>query len=449
MQDTAKYLIHADIVANGVVERSDVVGAIFGQTEGLLGDGLDLRDLQQSSKVGRIDVEIHSQEGRSFGQVTIASGLDKVETAILSAALETIERVGPCRAEVEVSGIEDVRAAKRRRVVERAKELLHEFEGEVLTSQELVEEVRQSHRVEDITDYKGLPSGPRVADSDAIIVVEGRADVLTLLQYGIKNAVAVEGTDIPEAVAGLTRERTVTTFLDGDRGGDLIFEELTQVGDVDYVAFPPAGQSVEDLSRDEVMTALRQKVPYEAVADATTPRETVAATDGSTRPAPPGAGSDAEAFDAQAQPSTGASPETAAVDAATEAETPPEEASTTAAPAGETSVDATDEQSESDADPPETLAGHVDAVIGNDSGRVRLLDEAFEIVSEAAVDDALAEIEAADDAVATIVLDTTLTQRLLDVAAQREIEQIVADGEGEYVKKPTSVRIRTAAQILQ
>ena len=38
MQDTAKYLIHADITTDGVVERSDVVGAVFGQTEGLLGD---------------------------------------------------------------------------------------------------------------------------------------------------------------------------------------------------------------------------------------------------------------------------------------------------------------------------------------------------------------------------------------------------------------------------
>jgi len=37
MKDTEKYLIHANIAADGVVERSDVVGAVFGQTEGLLG----------------------------------------------------------------------------------------------------------------------------------------------------------------------------------------------------------------------------------------------------------------------------------------------------------------------------------------------------------------------------------------------------------------------------
>ena len=114
MYTTAKYLIHADVRTNGVVERSDVVGAIFGQTEGLLGDQLDLRDLQESSKLGRIDVNIDSEGGRSVGTITIGSGLDRVETAVLAAALETIDRVGPCHAECAVTSIEDARAAKRR-----------------------------------------------------------------------------------------------------------------------------------------------------------------------------------------------------------------------------------------------------------------------------------------------------------------------------------------------
>ncbi|MEF8855925.1 MAG: DNA primase DnaG, partial [Haloplanus sp.] len=223
MDDTAKYLIHASIAADGVVERSDVVGAVFGQTEGLLGDELDLRDLQQSSKVGRIDVQIDSENGQSFGRITIASSLDKVETAILAASLETIDRVGPCQASVEVTNIEDVREAKRRQVIDRAKELLAgSFDESVMDSSKILEEVRESVRIEDITEYHGLPAGPRVADSDAIIVVEGRADVLTLLQYGIKNAIGVEGTNVPDPVADLTEDRTVTAFLDGDRGGELI-----------------------------------------------------------------------------------------------------------------------------------------------------------------------------------------------------------------------------------
>ncbi|MFB6235230.1 MAG: DNA primase DnaG [Halopenitus sp.] len=274
MEDTAKYLIHVTIAADGVVERSDVVGAVFGQTEGLLGDELDLRDLQESSKVGRIDVAIESENGQSFGEITVASSLDKVETAILAAALETISRVGPCRASVEVTSIEDVRAAKRRRVVDRAKELLADgFKETALSSDEVLEEVRDSARVEGITDYKGLPAGPRVGDSDAVIVVEGRADVLNLLDAGIKNAIAVEGTDVPDAVADVTEDRTVTAFLDGDRGGELILRELGQVGDVDYVAFAQAGKSVEELDRGSVLEGLRGKVPYETLADEPNLRE--------------------------------------------------------------------------------------------------------------------------------------------------------------------------------
>ena len=216
MPDTAKYLINARISADGVVERNDVVGAVFGQTEGLLGDDLDLRDLQESSKVGRIDVGIDSEGGQSFGHLTIATSLDKVETAILAAGLETIDRVGPCRADLEVTGIEDVRAAKGREVVDRAKELLAgAFQGPMMSSAELVEEVRRSIRVEDMVEYEGLPAGPNVGDSDAVIVVEGRSDVAQLLGYGIKNAVAVEGTNVPDAAAELTRGRTGTAFLGG------------------------------------------------------------------------------------------------------------------------------------------------------------------------------------------------------------------------------------------
>ncbi|RJX42360.1 DNA primase [Halonotius aquaticus] len=277
MDDTTKYLIHARIAANGIVERSDVVGAVFGQTEGLLGDELDLRDLQQSSKVGRIDVEISSENGQSFGELTIATSLGKAETAILAASLETINRVGPCRADIEVTAIEDIRAAKRREIVDRAKELLATaFDETGVSGADLVDDVRDSARVADVVDYKGLPAGPRVESSDAVIVVEGRADVRQLLAYGIKNAIAVEGTDVPDAVADLTAERTTTVFVDGDRGGELILRELLQVGDVDFVAFAPPDQSVEDLSRAAVLDRLRQKVIADRLRGAPNVREAIA-----------------------------------------------------------------------------------------------------------------------------------------------------------------------------
>ncbi len=462
MQDSAKYLIHADIRASGVVERSDVVGAIFGQTEGLLGDDLDLRDLQESSKVGRIDVQIESEGGRSFGTVTIASGLDKVETAVLAAGLETIDRVGPCRAEFEVTELEDARAAKRRTVIQRATDLLAEFEEATLSSTELVEEVRQNVRVEHITEYEGLPAGPRVADSDAIILVEGRADVLTLLQYGIKNAVAVEGTDVPDTIADLTHGRTVTAFLDGDRGGDLILKELVQVGAVDYVTFAPAGRSVEDLSRSEILSALRKKALYDEVEEHPSPHEYLTAgttveadpppdetesedseaTDAVTTTSTPDSATDsstAEAATASTESTTSAQQSTAVEQAV--AEEPTTETETTSSEASTETAAAAEETSAVEG-PPETLAGHVHAVIAEESGQARLLDETLTVLEESSAEDAFETIEHADTVPATVVLDGELNQRILDVAAQRGVDQIVATDIGEFVKQPTNVRVR-------
>ncbi|WP_049997378.1 DNA primase DnaG [Halococcus sediminicola] len=450
MEDTDKYLIHADVTAEGVVERNDVVGAIFGQTEGLLGTDLDLRTLQQSSKVGRIDVSINSQNGQSFGRITIASGLDRVETAILAASLETIERIGPCRSTVDVERIEDVRAAKRREVVERAKGLLGAFEESTMSSAELVEQVRESARTGEVVEFEGLPAGPRVAEGDAIVVVEGRADVLTLLEYGIKNAVAVEGTNVPDAVAALTGERTATAFLDGDRGGDLILKELAQVGDIDYVAVAPTGKSVEDLSREEVHESLRGKVAHELVAEAGNPREAVAATDGSARPAPAEhvAPSTPEPTLETVEPTTDVEPPSARPsppDAEDQPSGEPVEARA-AETDGATGEDESRETAETE-DEPATLGAHVREVVNDESDLTRLLDGEFALIAEVPVDetfDAIAEASAVPTAVVT---DDELDQRVLDVAAQRGVEQVVARSTGEFVKRPTDVRVRTADQL--
>ncbi|MFC7139286.1 DNA primase DnaG [Halosimplex aquaticum] len=478
MYDSAKYLIHADIRTSGVVERSDVVGAVFGQTEGLLGDELDLRDLQESGKLGRIDVEIESERGSSFGEITIASGLDRVQTAILAAALESIERVGPSQSDVEVRDIEDVRSAKRRQVVERAKELLAEFDATTMSSEDLVDEVRRSVRVEDITEFAGMPAGPRVEDSDAIIVVEGRADVLTLLKYGIKNAIAVEGTDVPDAVAELTADRTVTAFLDGDRGGDLILKELAQVGDIDYVALAPTDRSVEDLSRSELMSALRDKVPFETVsaADAATDEpHGLAATDGSAQPSPPDgdsgtvdpdspvepdrpevdegsdaalADADADAGDDGAQPADedergDASMESLEADGDTSTASPT--AGSAEAAVSEPAVEVADQPADSDA--PDSLANHVEQVVGAASGTVRLLDATHEATAEGPADEAFALLESADRVPSSVVIDGELSQRVLDVAAQRGVDVVVCAAEGEYVKQPVNVRVLTADEV--
>ncbi|MFW6437266.1 MAG: DNA primase DnaG [Halococcoides sp.] len=451
MDDSAKYLIHASIETSGVVERSDVVGAVFGQTEGLLGDQLDLRELQDSSKLGRIDVEISSDAGRSVGSITIASGLDRVETAILAAALESIDRVGPCRATIDVDELEDVRTAKRREIVDRATSLLADFDAEVLSSREIVDEVRQRARIAEITDYEGFPAGPRVADSDAIIVVEGRADVQTLLRYGIKNAVAVEGTNIPDAVAALTQDRTVTAFFDGDRGGDLLLRELEQVGSVDYVTFAPQDRGVEDLTRDEVLDALREKAPTEQLVDVDDPRQFVRGSDDATESTP-----DAERATDGPEPAAGndggevavATGDTAIADAAGEESTD----SGAAADATEDSDDSetasitTEVETPPAETRPQTVGDHVSAVIDGSSGLVRLLDPSNAVLDEREAEaafDALREVEPVPQ---TVVLDGTFDQRLLDVAAQRGIDQAISRSMGEFVKQPIGVRLRTAAE---
>ncbi|OPY34674.1 MAG: DNA primase DnaG [Methanomassiliicoccales archaeon PtaU1.Bin124] len=263
---TTKYLIKARLNADGIVEKPDVVGAIFGQTEGLLGDDLDLRDLQKSGRIGRIEVDVHSKQGKSDGEILIPSSLDQVETVILASALETIDRVGPCKAKIAVESIEDVRVTKRAKIVDRAKELLTELIKQSKTSGvDLTESVRQSVQVEEIIYYgkDHLPAGPNVQDSDAIIVVEGRSDVLNLLKSGIKNAIAVEGTNIPKTIGELSKERVVTAFVDGDRGGELILRELFQVAEVDFVARAPRAHEVEELTQKQIMKCLRNKIPGE------------------------------------------------------------------------------------------------------------------------------------------------------------------------------------------
>ena len=262
--NATKYMVKAKITADGIVEKPDVVGAIFGQTEGLLGDDLDLRDLQKSGRIGRIEVEIVSKGGKSEGIVYMASSMDQVETVILASALETIDRVGPCRAAIRVLGIEDVRITKREKVVERAKELLNDLIAQSKgTSSDLTQSIRQSIQVEEITTFgkDRCPAGPGVKDSESIIIVEGRSDVINLLKAGIKNAIAVEGTNIPKTVQDLSREKVTTAFTDGDRGGELILRELFQTSDIDFVARAPRAHEVEELTAKQIVKCLRNKVP--------------------------------------------------------------------------------------------------------------------------------------------------------------------------------------------
>ncbi|NQV91675.1 DNA primase [Candidatus Woesearchaeota archaeon] len=262
----AKYIVTADITISGVVDRPDVIGAIFGQTEGLLGNDLELRELQRSGRIGRIEVNVKTTSGKTKGEIIIPSSLDKTETAIIAAALEIIQRIGPCNAEVLVQKIEDVRTSKRQFVVNRAKELLRNLtDSSFPDSQELADEVSQSVRQMEMVEYgrEKLAAGPMIDDSEDIIVVEGRADVLVLLKHGFKNVITLNGTSCPETIKELTKQKTTTVFVDGDRGGDLIIRELLGVAEIDFICKAPDGKEVVELTKKEIHKALRGKITAE------------------------------------------------------------------------------------------------------------------------------------------------------------------------------------------
>ncbi len=225
---TTKYVIEAKFEIKGVVEKSDIVGAIFGQTEGLLLD-LDLRDLQKSGRIGRIEVTNESKEGISEGTIRIPSSLTRKETALLAATVETVARVGPCEAEIELLDIRDVRESKRKQIIERAAELLKKWEQNSLEPSEIEEKIDADIKLGEITSWgpENLPAGPNVDSSQELIIVEGRADVLNLLRIGVKNTIAVQGTQVPKSVVKLIKAKSsVIAFLDGDRGGSIILNEL-------------------------------------------------------------------------------------------------------------------------------------------------------------------------------------------------------------------------------
>lgn len=265
-QVAAKYIIHAKINIDGVVDRPDVIGAIFGQTEGLLGADLELRELQKSGRIGRIEVNVDTKSGKTNGEIVIPSSLDKAETSIVAAAIEIIQRIGPCNAKIQVNSIEDIRISKRQTVIDRAKELLKDLMyNSMPDSQELSEEVSQSVRVMEIVDFgrEKLASGPGINESDEVILVEGRADVLTLLKHGFKNAIALNGTSVPQTIIDLSKEKTMTVFVDGDRGGMLIVQELLATAELDYIARAPDGKEVEELAKKEIHKALRARITAE------------------------------------------------------------------------------------------------------------------------------------------------------------------------------------------
>ena len=408
---SSKYVIRASIRANGVVNKSDVVGAVFGQTEGLLGDELDLRDLQKSGRMGRVEVDIRSDKGKSKGEIEISSSMDQVETSVFAAALETVERVGPCKATVKITALEDSRTSKREVIIERARSLLIDLlQDSRSAGSTITDTVRQALQTEEIVRFKGkLPAGPNVETSDAVIIVEGRGDVLNLLKHGIKNAVAVEGTNIPKEVTALTKEKTVTAFVDGDRGGEMIIQELLQVAEVDFIARAPSNTEVEHITHKQIMKCLRDKTSAELFME-------------QNKWARPGSGTSSKKT--RRSPSKKASSTT--------------KAKKEAAPAAP-------------AEPAEPVEAspvflkQLDALQGSKNARFLATEELADEVSISGLQDQLENSGATykKNGVNTLVMDGIITQRLIELVPKAGINVIVAEKKGPLPRDPVGITMFT------
>jgi len=417
-----KYMISARLEADGIVEKPDVVGAIFGQTEGLLGEELDLRDLQKGGRIGRIEVEVDSRKGRSAGLVYIPSSLDQVETSILAAALETIDRVGPCKALIKVEKVEDVRVTKRNKIVERAKALLGQMiESSKATGGDLLDEVRSSVQVSEIVSYgpEKLPAGPNIDDSDAIIIVEGRQDVLALLRCGIKNVIAVEGTNVPKTIQELSKEKVLTALLDGDRGGDLILKELLQVAEVDFVARAPRGREVEELTSKAIMKALRNKIPAEQYVEMY------------------GLGAAYKPSEKEKEVPVGPSTEPAPQRDLHEPPQPLEPMPVRAPPRAE--------PSRAPPKPVSTQLGRFrDALMSiGGTSKARILAEDDTVVAEVPVRELVETLKGDGKGARTLVFDGIITQRILDIANEKGIRSVVGTKMGTVTKQPAGIEVAT------
>ena len=256
-----KYMIHASLNAEGALEKPDVIGALFGQTEGLLGADLEMRELQKEGKIGRIEVELERQDKRTLGTIKIPTALDQSETTLIAAALETIERVGPCDAQIEIERIEDVRGNKRDYIIERAKKLMMGIEGST-DSRDISNQIKDSTKIAGIKDYgkSKLASGGDL-DGNEIIIVEGRADVVNLVRAGINNVIGMNGTKLPPEIKELGETKEITLFVDGDRGGKLIAQNVCGNANIKYIAVAPDGKEVEELTSKEILMNLRKRVP--------------------------------------------------------------------------------------------------------------------------------------------------------------------------------------------
>ncbi len=449
--DTIKYMVHADFEIKGLVEKPDVVGAIFGQTEGLLGDELDLREMQKSGRIGRIEVELEARDGKSVGTILLPSSLDMVETSVIAAAVESVDRVGPCEAHITVKKIEDMRNVKRKSLVDRAKTLLKSLVTETLPeSKEILEQVRDEVKTSTVVEYgsEKLIAGPELDTYDSIVVVEGRADVVNLLKNDIKNVVALGGASVPKSVVELSKKKEITLFLDGDRGGDIILKELLDVAEIDFVARAPPGREVEELSRKEIIKALRSKVPVEQAESQYYGKRRFDRGEhrGEFRRRREYHGEEQEGqpysrqqSERRGEPEQGSHYE---YKREFEPKQPFEQKREKQVErSAEKSVEPMPEAT-ARGEMPDDLKTHLLEL--NGTLKARLLGENNELMKELPVRDLITELNSTATPPVAVVLDGIITQRLLDLAFSKKVKRIAGIKEGNITKRPAGINTYTS-----
>ena len=261
-ESIVKYLAKLSFEIDGAVDKADIIGAIFGQTEGLFGPEMNLNELQKNWKVGRIEITSNSNNGKVSGTVIIPMSTDISTVSLIAAAVEQIDKVGPCGSKFKLLSIDDVRAIKRDAIVERAKGIMRDWASKSSSEgEDILRDVTQSTQKGKVIAFgkDECPAGPLINSSKDIIIVEGRADVLNLMRAGIENTIAVEGTSVPPTIVELAKTKNLSAFLDGDRGGDLILRELNSVVKLTKVSRAPRGKEVEDLTPVEILENLDKK----------------------------------------------------------------------------------------------------------------------------------------------------------------------------------------------
>ncbi len=258
-----KYHVKLSYQVDGLVERTDIIGAIFGQTEGLLGPEMNLNELQRLSKVGRIEITTTSTANTTSGDALLPMSTDIDTCALIAAAIESIDKVGPFDCAFKLETIDDVRAAKKEDIVKRAKEIKQRWATKTVSEGDTMLKDVHAGTPGKITTYgpSELPCSSGVFDSTWLILVEGRADVINLLRAGYDNALAIEGAKIDESIKSLCdTKKNVIAFLDGDRAGGFILKELKSIVNIDHELRADSGVEVEELTPQRIDEILRPVV---------------------------------------------------------------------------------------------------------------------------------------------------------------------------------------------